>query len=88
MKQSLRLSVPALAAVLALGSPAPLAFSQEKTEGPATSSLGAQYEAIVNIECNSIEADYQTPWGNGGVHNLTNEKDAGEDFDGNGVCII
>ena len=62
MKPSLRLSVPALAAVLVSGSPGPLAFSQEKTEGPATSSLGAQYEAIVNIECNSVEADYQTPW--------------------------
>jgi S1-C subfamily serine protease len=41
---------------------APAAFCQETTEGAATTSLGAQYEAIVNIECNSLEVDYQTPW--------------------------
>jgi V8-like Glu-specific endopeptidase len=37
-------------------------FSQEKTVDTATTSLGAQYEAIVNIECNSLDFDYQTPW--------------------------
>ena len=61
MKQALTLSVPALAAILALGAPPP-AFCQEKTADSATTSLGAQYEGIVNIECNSLEVDYQTPW--------------------------
>ena len=53
--------LPSLAAFLALAAPAPL-FSQEKTDDTATTSLGAQYEGIVNIECNSMEVDYQTPW--------------------------
>ncbi len=55
-------SVPALSVLLALGALAPLASGQEKTEETATTSLGAQYEAIVNVECNSLDFDYQTPW--------------------------
>jgi S1-C subfamily serine protease len=35
--------------------------AQEQTD-EATTSLGAQYESIVSIECNSLEVDYQTPW--------------------------
>ncbi len=35
--------------------------AQEQTD-EATTSLGAQYEGIVNIECNSLEVDYQAPW--------------------------
>jgi S1-C subfamily serine protease len=27
-----------------------------------TTSLGRQYEGIVNIECNTLEVDYRTPW--------------------------
>jgi len=55
-----RSPLPSLAALLALAVP-PL-MAQEKTEDTATTSLGAQYEGIVNIECNSLDVDYQTPW--------------------------
>lgn len=51
--------IPWLIAILALTPPL---FGQEKTDDTATTSLGAQYEAIVNIECNSLDVDYQTPW--------------------------
>ncbi|HEX2747490.1 MAG TPA: trypsin-like peptidase domain-containing protein [Verrucomicrobiales bacterium] len=62
MKKPLLLSVPALAFLLAFSAPPSLSFGQEKTEDTATTSLGAQYEAIVNIECSSLDFDYQTPW--------------------------
>ncbi|HWB05146.1 MAG TPA: trypsin-like peptidase domain-containing protein [Verrucomicrobiales bacterium] len=62
MKHTLSLSVPALSVLLALGLPNSLLFSQETTQDTATTSLGAQYEAIVNIECSSLDFDYQTPW--------------------------
>ena len=55
-------TLPSLAALFTLGALTPSLFGQEKTDDTATTSLGAQYEAIVNIECNSLEADYQTPW--------------------------
>lgn len=57
---TLRSPLSSLAALLTLAAP-PL-IAQEKTEDTATTSLGAQYEGIVNIECNSLEVDYQTPW--------------------------
>jgi S1-C subfamily serine protease len=61
MKKPLLLSVPAFATLLTFGA-SPPSFSQETTQDTATTSLGAQYEAIVNIECNSLDFDYQTPW--------------------------
>lgn len=62
MKHSIVSSVPALAVFLAFGAPVQSLISQEKSEDSATTSLGAQYEGIVNIECNSLDVDYQTPW--------------------------
>ena len=69
-----RSPLPPLAALLTLAAP-PLRAQEapapaapppppipEKTDDTATTSLGAQYEGIVNIECNSLEVDYQTPW--------------------------
>ena len=51
-----------LAALLTLAAPPLVLRAQEKTEDAATTALGAQYEGIVNIECSSLEVDYQTPW--------------------------
>ena len=56
------LTFPFLVALFAPLALTPSLFGQEKTTDTATTSLGAQYEAIVNIECNSLEVDYQTPW--------------------------
>jgi S1-C subfamily serine protease len=51
----LRLTLPLLVTLTAA------LHAQEQTE-EATTSLGAQYEGIVSIECNSLQVDYQTPW--------------------------
>jgi S1-C subfamily serine protease len=55
-----RSPLPPLAALLSLS--ASLLPAQEQTDDTATTSLGAQYEGIVSIECNSMEVDYRTPW--------------------------
>ncbi len=34
----------------------------ERSGEEKTTSLGLQYQGIVNIECNSLEVDYKTPW--------------------------
>ena len=46
------------AAAPAQSAPPPAAPADEEK----TTSLGRQYEAIVNIECNTLEVDYRTPW--------------------------
>lgn len=36
--------------------------AQEDDPGEKTSSLGKQYESIVNVECSALRVDYRTPW--------------------------
>jgi len=65
MKPSLRFLRAAAAVLL----PASLSTAQlapppqaAAADGEKTTSLGRQYEGIVNIECNTLEVDYRTPW--------------------------
>ena len=51
------------AALLPAAAPAQLAPPPAAaTDEEKTTSLGRQYEGIVNIECNTLEVDYRTPW--------------------------
>jgi S1-C subfamily serine protease len=61
MKPAFRTSLPSLLALLTTGI-FPLPLTAEESNEEKTTSLGAQYEGIVNIECNTLEVDYQTPW--------------------------
>ncbi len=40
----------------------PLAVQSQDTADEKTSSLGKQYESIVNVECSALRVDYRTPW--------------------------
>ena len=53
--------VPAAPASPAASQPAPPPPPAPVEEADST-SLGRQYEAIVNIDCSSLNADYKTPW--------------------------
>jgi S1-C subfamily serine protease len=48
--------------VLALAVPQFTARAQEAPADEKTSSLGKQYQSIVNVECSSLRVDYRTPW--------------------------
>lgn len=59
-------SISRLAAfsVLSLAPPLVSAQAQEvpRVEEEKTSSLGKQYQSIVNVECSALRVDYRTPW--------------------------
>jgi len=41
---------------------APPALRAQDSADEKTSSLGKQYESIVNVECSALRVDYRTPW--------------------------
>lgn len=51
----------ALVLLAAGAAPFPL-LAQEEASEEKTSSLGKQYESIVNVECSALRVDYRTPW--------------------------
>ncbi len=54
---------PLIAACFALAAFQPLLLpAQEIAEEEKTTSLGKQYESIVNVECSALRVDYRTPW--------------------------
>ncbi|MES2706754.1 MAG: trypsin-like peptidase domain-containing protein [Verrucomicrobiota bacterium] len=57
-------SLPRLAALtlLSLSLPQIPARAQEAPADEKTSSLGKQYQSIVNVECSALRVDYRTPW--------------------------
>ncbi len=57
--QLLRPALLALPAALLFISPT---FAQEESPDEKTTSLGKQYQSIVNVECSALRVDYRTPW--------------------------
>ena len=53
---------PAALACLAVLTFLPLATAQQESPDEKTTSLGKQYESIVNVECSALRVDYRTPW--------------------------
>ncbi len=53
---------PAALACLAVLTVLPVASAQQESPDEKTTSLGKQYESIVNVECSALRVDYRTPW--------------------------
>ena len=53
---------PAALAVFAALSLPLAASAQEEPPDEKTTSLGKQYQSIVNVECSALRVDYRTPW--------------------------
>src|SRR4051812_48996207 len=51
----------ALTVLCLSASPFPVS-AQETPADEKTSSLGKQYQSIVNVECSALRVDYRTPW--------------------------
>lgn len=53
---------PAAVACLAAFAVPLAARAQDDPQEEKTSSLGKQYQSIVNVECSALRVDYRTPW--------------------------
>ena len=53
---------PAVLALFAALSLPAAATAEEEPADEKTTSLGKQYQSIVNVECSALRVDYRTPW--------------------------
>ncbi len=53
---------PLVLVCLAAWAGPPVLTAQDDPSEEKTSSLGKQYESIVNVECSALRVDYRTPW--------------------------
>ena len=51
-----------LAALAGLAAFLPAVSAEDAAPDEKTTSLGKQYESIVNVECSALRVDYRTPW--------------------------